>query len=272
MAIILRAALLCRIQPIHFFTAAVGLAPGDHVEVAQAAVLTGLGVAQRAGNPRVGDRPVRLGEEQGYVPDPALVVVDPLLDQAVGTLLGRAREDLRGAHEDLLEGVLGSRRRRAHIDVDRPVPRRAWHAAPISNVTTEDRLDPILADLRHLVRLVGRDADRVLGDLVEDQPAGVPRLGIARGVADRDRTGGDVGDSDIRAPLLQFEGDVVVLYVLASQQRRKRRHRGRSAHRDRRLRRGRGRHRSQEDQRCGDAHQAQFHCGQVRTPFKPLRP
>src|SRR5262249_29861983 len=81
---------------------------GHHVEVAHAAVRTGLGVAEVARNSLVRDRIRALCEEQGHVSDPVWVALDPLLNETVGSLLLRDPGDLLAAHEDLLERILSS--------------------------------------------------------------------------------------------------------------------------------------------------------------------
>src|ERR1035441_924613 len=86
---------------------------GDHPEVADASVLTGLGVAQRAGDPLVVDRVNARadGGRERHEADGVLVVaaahgVDL---QALGVLSCGTRRDLRVfAQEDVLEGVLGT--------------------------------------------------------------------------------------------------------------------------------------------------------------------
>ena len=82
-----------------------------------------------------------------------------------------------------------------------PRDRRAGDLAPVAHLAGEDRLDLRLREVGDRVRRVGDDADRVVGDLVEDEAARIARLRVARGVADRDAAGGDVGDADVRAAL-----------------------------------------------------------------------
>src|SRR3954453_8420327 len=206
----------------------------DHPEVAHAAVLAGLRVAQVAGDALVGGR-VRAGYEiQRHVADRVLVRLHGLLDQAVGGLRRRAGRHGGRAHEDLLERILRSGCRRAHRQVDRTAEARAWDVAPVTHLAREDRLDGVLVEVRRLVRRVGDDADGVLGDLVEEDAARIGGLRITRRVADRHAPCGDVGDPDVRATLREPELDPAreLLDVGLDEGRRERCDGGRPAHRD----------------------------------------
>src|ERR1035441_1889635 len=124
---------------------ALGDALGDHPEVTHAAVLPGLGVAQRAGDALVADRVDARGVGEGHEANRLRAAVHGVLLEAVGGLGGRARGDLLGfAEEDVLEGVLRTRGAVAVEQVDRargPCPR---DLAPVADATSEYPFDAFL--------------------------------------------------------------------------------------------------------------------------------
>ena len=122
----------------------------------------------------------------------------------------------------------------------------AGDLAPFAVLAGEDRLDLRFGEVGEGVGLVGDDADRVLGDRVEDEPGGIGGQRVARDVADRDAPGGDVVDADLGAALGDPEADLVVqeLDVLVREQLYERVGGGGSADRDHARSRGDRGHRA----------------------------
>ena len=247
--IVWAAELFCT-QEMKLATTPVARAAGDHPEVADAAVLAGLGVAQVAGDAVVAGDVRAADEVQRDVADGVRVGLHGLLDEAVGGLGRDRRGDRLGAHEDLLERVLRTGGGRATDEVDRARRGRAGDLAPVAD--RRRRRSPWIVACDRLASVflrVGDEADRVTGDLVEEDAVRVAGLRVARRVADRDAARGDVGDAHVGAALGELELHLarVGLHVGLGQQRRERGDGRRAAHRDR----GRGLGRARDDGGAG---------------------
>src|ERR1700732_1536633 len=115
---------------------------GHEPEVPHAAVLAGLGVAQRARDAVVADGVDAGGECERHEADRLLVVFHVQLLEAVGHLFRRAGGDfLFFAEEDVLEGVLRTRHAVAVEEVDRARDPRAGDFAPVAVCAREDSRD-----------------------------------------------------------------------------------------------------------------------------------